>query len=233
MKNTLHVAGLTVQVSRKNIKTLRLSVHPPYGDVLMSVPIYATENDVKTMIVSKFKWIEKQKEKVQNLPPEVEKKYVSGESHYFRGMKYTLKVVEHFGKNRVSISNDGLLSLYVNPESTLEIKHKLLTDWYRQQLKLSIESLLIKWQPIVGKQVNFYGVKKMKTRWGSCNIAKARIWLNLELIKKSPECLEYVLVHELVHLHERYHNHNFKSLMTKYLPDWKQKEATLTSEAYY
>ena len=120
--------------------------------------------------------------------------------------------------------------LLVSPNTTKENRALVLNNWYRQQLKKIIPDLLEKWQPIVGKEVKSWGVKKMKTKWGSCNIAERRIWINLELAKKSPECLEYILVHELVHLYERQHNDNFRYLMDKFLPQWLQSRDTLKSE---
>ena len=141
-----------------------------------------------------------------------------------------MEVIERRGRHEILISDGNILQLFVNSGTDTEKRLKVLTEWYREQLKGKIPDLLNKWQPIIGKQVNDCRIKKMKTRWGSCNITKGRIWLNLELAKKPIECLEYVLVHELVHLWERYHNEKFRAYMDKYLPQWQEYSDMLNRE---
>ncbi len=139
-------------------------------------------------------------------------------------------VVERSGRHSVILKNNTKIVLYVSPNTSKENRALVVNNWYRQQLKKAVPVLLDKWQAIIGKQVDDWRVKKMKTKWGSCNIAAKRIWINLELAKKSPECLEYILVHELVHLHERHHNEKFMRLMDKFLPNWRLTRDVLKSE---
>ena len=224
------VSDIPVEIVRKNIKNIHLGVYPPEGNVRISVPSHITNENVRLAIVSRLSWIKKRQEEFKKQPRQTEREYVAGESHYFQGKRYILEVVERNGKHSFSLKNNARMLLHVSSNTTKENRALVVNNWYRQQLKKIIPDLLEKWQPIVGKEVKSWGVKKMKTKWGSCNIADRRIWINLELAKKSPECLEYILVHELVHLHERQHNDNFRYLMDKYLPQWRQCRDTLKSE---
>jgi predicted metal-dependent hydrolase len=146
---------------------------------------------------------------------------VGGESHYFLGRRYRLRVTEHEGPNEVILKGNSGLVLRVRPGTSRDKREKILNGWYRRHMKSIILDLIQKWQPVIGVEIADWGVKKMKTRWGSCNVRDHRVWLNLELAKKSPHCLEYVLVHEMVHLLERYHNDRFKSLMDQFMPLWR------------
>jgi len=217
----LTVNGIKVQVIRKNIKNLHLVVYPPDGNVRVTVPNHITDDNVRLAVVSKLNWINKQKKNFEKQPRQTERQYVSGECHYFFGERCRLEVIERSGKHEVILSKSGKLKLFVSTNTSVANKGKLLNEWYRTELKKRAPDLVEKWQPIIGKEVAEWGIKKMKTRWGSCNINKKRIWLNLELAKKPVECLEYVLVHEMVHLFERYHNDNFKAYMDKFLPKWR------------
>lgn len=224
------VSDIPVEIVRKNTKNIHLGVYPPEGNVRISVPSHITNENVRLAIVSRLSWIKKRQEEFKKQPRQTEREYVAGESHYFQGKRYILEVVERNGKHSFSLKNNARMLLHVSPNTTKENHALVVNNWYRQQLKKIIPDLLEKWQPIVGKEVKSWGVKKMKTKWGSCNIADRRIWINLELAKKSPECLEYIVVHELVHLHERQHNDNFRSLMDKFLPQWRQFRDKLKSE---
>jgi predicted metal-dependent hydrolase len=141
-----------------------------------------------------------------------------------------MEVIERHGNHEVIIINNSIIQLFVNPGTSHKNRALVLTEWYREQLKLKIPDLLNRWQSIIGEQVADWGIKKMKTKWGSCNIKERRIWLNLELAKKPIECLEYVLVHELVHLLERHHNERFQAYMDQYLPHWRQCREILNRE---
>jgi predicted metal-dependent hydrolase len=155
---------------------------------------------------------------------------VSGESHYVFGKRYRLEVIERRGRHEIRLKNHSILQLFVNPGTSTANRKRVLTEWYRQQLKDRIPDLLNKWEEVIGKPALVWGVKRMKTKWGSCNITQQRIWLNLELAKKPPECLEYVVVHEMTHLLERHHGDRFKSLMDRYLPQWRQYRDVLQRE---
>ena len=227
---TLVVSGIPVQVVRKPIKNLHLSVCPPDGHVRLAVPLHMTDDNVRLAVITRLSWIKKQQANFQAQPRQSEREMVTGESHYVFGKRYRLEVIERRGRHEVIIKNNSTLQLFVNPSTSTQNRALVLTEWYRQQLKARIPDLLTHWEPLVGRQVSDWGIKKMKTKWGSCNISQRRIWLNLELAKKPIECLEYVLVHELVHLLERHHSDRFKTYMDKYLPQWQRCRDILKRE---
>ncbi len=224
------VSGLSVQVIRKKIKNLHLSVCPPDGNVRVSAPLQTSNENVRLAVISRLSWIKKRRAEFEKQPRQSERQYANGESHYYKGRRYILDVVERPGLHTLEIKNNAKMVLTVRPGTAKENRAQVMNDWYRERLKEAVPELLKKWQPIVGKQVSGWRIQKMKTKWGSCNISEQRILLNLELAKKSPECLEYILVHELVHLHERYHNDNFRRLMDKFMPKWRVSRDMLKSE---
>ena len=219
-----------MQVVRKAIKNLHLSVCPPDGHVRLAVPLHMTDDNVRLAVITRLSWIKKQQANFQAQPRQSEREIVTGESHYVFGKRYRLEVIERRGRHEVIIKNNSTLQLFVNPSTSTQPRALVLTEWYRQQLKARIPDLLTHWEPLVGRQVSDWGIKKMKTKWGSCNISQRRIWLNLELAKKPIECLEYVMVHELVHLLERHHSDRFKAYMDKYLPQWQRCRDILKRE---
>lgn len=224
------VSEVPVEIVRKDIKNIHLGVYPPEGKVRISVPRHVTDDNVRLAVVSRLPWIRKRQEELRKQPRQTEREYVTGESHYFKGRRYVLQVVESPGKHQLDLKSSAKMVLRVQSETSKEGRARAVNAWYRQQLKSDVAKLLEIWQPIIGKEVRGWGVKKMKTKWGSCNIADRRIWINLELAKKSPECLEYILVHELVHLHERHHNDKFLRLMDNYLPQWRKSRDVLKSQ---
>lgn len=215
------VSDLTVEVVRKNIKNLHLGVYPPNGRVRVATPLLISDEAVRLAVIGKLGWIKRQQAKFEAQPRQSQREMVSGESHYFLGRRYRLRVVETNAQVKVVLQGNTVLELHVRPATTTEERERALQSWYREQLKLLIPPLLAKWQPVLGVVANDWGVKKMKTRWGSCNIRARRVWFNLELVKKPAQCLEYVVVHELLHLLERNHNDRFKALMDAYLPHWR------------
>ena len=224
------VADIPVEIVRKNIKNLHLGVYPPEGKVRVSVPEHITDENVRLAVVDKLAWIKKQQTEFGKQPRQNKRQFVVGESHYFQGRRYLLDVVERYGRHKVVLTSNAKLTLHVRPETRVENRKRVMTEWYRTHLKSVIPTLLRKWEPIIGIRAAKWRVQKMKTKWGSCNPAKRTISLNLELAKKSPECLEYILVHELVHLHERHHNENFRQLMDKFMPKWRLYRDTLKNE---
>ena len=221
-KTTITVNGIAVQVVRKAIKNLHLAVYPPDGHVRVAVPEHVTDDNVRLAVISKLSWIKQQQKDFEAQPRQSERRYISGECHYFFGKRCRLEVIERTGKHEVALQQSGKLQMFVNCNTSAANKEKLLNEWYRVELKKRVPELIEKWQPVVGEEVADWGVKKMKTKWGSCNIQQRRIWLNLELAKKPVECLEYILVHEMTHLLERNHNDAFKRFMDKTLPKWRR-----------
>lgn len=223
----LKVAGISVEVIRKDIKNLHLSVLPPDGRVRLSAPQHISDDRVRAAVSARLAWIKKQQSEFASQPRQGERELVTGETHYLWGKRYRLEVLERNGKHEVRRKNGNKLQLRVKPGTILENRQKVMSDWYRQQLKDCIPALLAKWQAKIGVEVDAWCVKKMKTKWGSCNIGARRIWLNLDLAQKPPECLEYILVHELVHLRERTHSERFKVYMDEFLPNWRLRREVL------
>lgn len=217
----ISVGSLQVDVVRKEIKNLHLAVYPPEGRVRIATPINTDDDAVRLFVISKMGWIKKHIEQFQKQERQTERHYISGESHYFRGQRYLLKVIEHAHPPKVVIRNKKYIDLYVRPNSTIEQRGKVLTEWYRAELKIAIPPMIEKWEQIMNVKVNDWRVKLMKVKWGTCNIAQKRIWLNLELAKKPQRSLEYIIVHEMTHLLERHHNARFKAYMDKFLPNWR------------
>lgn len=228
-KTMISVNGIDVEVVRKAIKNLHLGVYPPEGHVRVAVPEHVTDDNIRLAVISKLSWIKRQQQAFKDQPRQSERRYVSGECHYFLGKRYRLELIEQVGKPEIKLLKSGKLKMCVRHGTSVEDREKLLSSWYREELKHMIPELLDKWQPIVCRQASAWGIKKMKTKWGSCNIEQRRIWLNLELAKKPPECLEYILVHELVHLYERNHNQRFKELLDQFLPNWRTSKKTLNT----
>ena len=221
------VRGLKVDVVRKDIKNLHLGVYPPEGRVRVAAPLRVNDEAIRLAVISKLPWIKRQQNRFLSQERQSEREYVYRENHYFFGQRYLLNVIEHAGQSRVEIQNKTRIDLYVPPGSDELKREQVLLAWYRRELKDLIPSLIKKWEEIIGVTVEDWGVKKMKTKWGSCNINERRIWLNLELAKKPVECLEYVVVHEMVHLLERNHNDRYKQLMDQFMPQWRQNRDIL------
>ncbi len=220
-KVELFVSGIKVQVIRKPIKNLHIGVYPPNGSVRVAVPIHITNENVRLAVISKLGWIKKQQAGFWAQQRQSQREMVTGESHYVWGKRYLLDVVERAGKHEVVIKNNKRLTLFVNPNTTRSKRELVLNEWYRDALKERIPELIAKWEPIIGVSVAHWSIKRMKTRWGSCNVGTGRIWLNLELAKKPRECLEYILVHEMVHLLVHHHNDQFRAYMNKFMPQWR------------
>ncbi len=215
------IGSLSVEVVRKDIKNLHLGVYPPNGRVRVATPLVVSDEAVRLAVIGKLGWIRKQKAKFAGQPRQSQREMVNGESHYFLGQRYRLRVHEHDGPARVALRGVASLDLFVRPGTSSKQREVVLLHWHREQLKAMIPPLLEKWQLILGVHVTDWGIKKMKTKWGSCNPAAERLWFNLELAKKPLPCLEYIVVHELVHLHERNHTERFTALMEAHMPKWR------------
>lgn len=220
-KHQITVNNITVEVVRKAIKNLHLGVYPPHGRVRVAAPLAVSDDAVRLAVIGKLAWIKRQQAKFEAQPRQSRREMVRGESHYFLGQRYRLRVIEHHGAGKVVARNNASIDLYVRPETSADQREQVLQRWYREQLKALVPSLLEKWQVVLGVEVADWGVKKMKTKWGACTIDARRIWINLELAKKPVQCLEYIIIHELVHLIERHHNDQFRKLMDQFMPQWR------------
>lgn len=221
------VNGLHVEVLRKDIKNLHLRVYPPDGRVRISVPKRLSTESIVEVVERRFGWIKKQQEKLAAQPIWPRYSYESGEIHDFRGDSYLLNVIFSEGPSMVRLNNNGTIDLIVRNEATTSHREKVLLEWYRQALRESVPPLIYAWQAALDVEVAQWRIKHMKTRWGSCNVAAKRVWLSLELAKKSPDCLEYVVVHELAHLIEKSHGRRFIEVMDSVLPTWRKLKAEL------
>lgn len=215
------VRNIKIDVIKKDIKNLHLAVYPPTGRVRIATPLDVDDEQVRLFAVSKLGWIKKHRKNFAEQKRQTKREYISGESHYFEGRRYLLNVIYRKGKPKVEIRNKTHIDLYVREKSSLEQREKVLTEWYRENLKEKIPPLIEKWQKKIGAELNDWQVKKMRTKWGTCNTEAKRILFNLELAKKPHYCLEYIVVHELVHFIERHHNDRYVSLMNKFLPNWR------------
>ena len=223
------IGNISIDVVKKDIKNLHLGVYPPNGRVRIASPLKVDDEAVRLFAISKMAWIKKQQLKFETQQRQSERQFVSGESHYYKGRRYLLNVIYHNAAPKIIIRNKTYIDLYVRDGSTIEQREKVMAEWYRRQLKEQMPAMIDKWQKIIGVQLNNWGIKKMKTKWGTCTIASSRIWLNLELAKKSEHCLEYIIAHEMVHLLERKHNDRFVEYMDKFMPKWRIYKDELNS----
>jgi predicted metal-dependent hydrolase len=215
------IGNTTIDVIRKDIKNLHLAVYPPNGRVRIAAPLSFDDEAVRLFAVSKLTWVKKQQTKYRDQERQTEREYVSGENHYFKGRRYILRVKQARTRQEVVIRNKTYIELYMRESSTKEERERVMTEWYRKQLKMQIPALMEKWEKITGVEVKTWGVKQMKTKWGSCNIGAGRVWINLELAKKPVHSLEYIILHEMLHIKERNHNERFIGYMDRYMPRWR------------
>jgi len=221
----LQLGDIIIDVEQKDIKNIHLSVYPPAGKVRIAAPLRMDLDTIRVYALSKLNWIRKQQAKLRGQDRETPREFLNRESHYYNGKRFLLEVVEFEAPPKIELKHSTLI-LYVRPATPIEKRQRIIDEWYRAQLKIVLLELIEKWEKKLNVKVNEYGIKKMKTKWGTCNHEAKRIWLNLELAKKPPECLEYIVVHEMVHLLERKHNDNFTTIMDYHLPKWRfYKEA--------
>ncbi|MBH1941786.1 M48 family metallopeptidase [Mobilitalea sibirica] len=229
----LTINNIPIEIERKKIKNMYLRILPPDGRIHISVPNKIPEEAIKNFVISKRDWIKKQQQRIKQrqemLPERSDPDYVSGEEVFLWGRKYLLQIRYDERYNQVELRDNDLIIMVKDNEkdcTTLQ-RRKLLNEYYRKALNREIPPLMEKWQAVIGVQAKEWRIRDMKTRWGTCNIRDKRIWLSLNLAKKPLDCLEYVVVHELVHLLEKSHNHVFKAYMNQYLPQWRLLKFTL------
>ena len=219
MNTIIKLDDVEAEVAHKRIRNIHLRVLPPDGKVRISAPFRTKNEVIYKFAYSKLNWIKKQRIRISNNTHE-SFQYINQETHYFRGRKYQLKVQEKKGRPAVQLLNDWIV-LQVPEGADMETRRVALQDWYHLQLEILIPPLITKWESTLNVSVERFSIRSMKTRWGSCTPKTRRIRINLELIKRAPECLEYIVVHELVHMLEASHNNKFKTLMDKFYPKWK------------
>ena len=222
----IKLGEIVVDVELKDIKNVHLSVYPPKGRVRIAAPRRMTMDTIRIYAISKLSWIKKQQLKFKAQVREAPREFLTKEGHYYLGSRYLLKVAVHDAPPEISIKHKTI-EMRVRPAASKEKRQVLMDEWYRAQLKELLPPVIAKWEKRMGVQLNEFAIKKMKTKWGTCNREARRIWLNLELAKKPFACIEYIVVHEMVHLLERNHNDRFVAFMDRFLPEWKELKKEL------
>lgn len=226
MTESIQLGDLTIEVTRKAVKNVHLSVHPPAGHITLVAPTSTRLEVARAYAISKLGWIRAQQEKLQAQARETPRQFVERESHYLWGRRYLLSVVEKEAKPGVKLDHRRI-TLMVRPGSSAQKREEVIHDWQRALLHEVIPTLIQKWQPLLGVTVNGYFLQRMKTKWGSCNHRAGTIRLNTELVKKPKDLLEYVVVHEMLHLIEPTHSPRFISLLDTHYPSWREARAEL------
>lgn len=216
----LKLGNIEIEVEQKNIKNIHLSVYPPKGRVRIAAPSKMDMDTVRIFAISKLQWIKDQQKVLLEQDREPKREFLERESHYFLGKRYLLRIHELDAPPKVEIDHKNI-HLYIRPNTKSEKRSQIVDEWYRSQLKSITPKLVSKWEKKIMVQSNDLRIKKMRTKWGTCNTEAKRVWLNLELAKKPKECIEYIIVHELVHLLERSHNQRFVKFMDQFMPKWR------------
>lgn len=224
----LTVRGINVDIVYKDIKNLHIGVYPPMGRVRVAAPARLDEEQIRLAVIQRLPWIKRQRQQLQDAARQSPREMVTGESHYVWGTRHRLKVIQRPGRAHVEVDGDRLL-MYVPEGTDTDARVKLLQDWQRQQLRLALAPVIAKWEPNIERKVLRWSIRRMKTKWGSCNRQTGHIWFNLELAKKHPLCLEYIVVHEMTHLLERHHGEHYTKLMDGFLPDWRRRRDELNN----
>lgn len=227
MARQVKLGDLALDVILKDIKNVHLSVHPPTGRVTISAPLRMSLNTIRVFAISKLGWIKQQQRKLREQERETPREYLDRESHYVWGRRYLLKV-EQDTVDKIELKHSKMI-LHIDSRRDHDAKQAIVARWYRDQIKDAVPDLLAKWQPLLGVKVERVFVQKMKTKWGSCNRSKRSIRLNTDLAKKPRRCLEYIVLHEMVHLIERHHNARFRKYMDQFLPQWHSYQSELNS----
>ncbi len=220
MATQIKLGDIAVDVVLKDIKNVHLSVHPPTGRVRISAPSRMTIDNIRAFAISKLGWIKQQQQKLQRQERETPREYLDRESHYVWGRRYLLTVIEDQATPGVKLKHSEMI-LRVRPGTEVELRRAIVALWYREQIKATVPALIAKWELMMHVKVDRVFVQKMKTKWGSCNPATRSIRLNTDLAKKPHGCLEYIVVHEMVHMLERHHNDRFRAYLDQFMPQWR------------
>lgn len=226
----LSVGGLRIDVIRKPIKNLHVGVYPPHGRVRVAAPLSVSDEAVRLAVVTRLPWIKRQRARFAGQPRQSERAYVSGETHYFMGRPHRLRLIDGAAAGHVHIRNSKALDLFVRTGSDRATRERVFLGWYREELRSLATPMIEKWAAKLVLPLPIWGIKRMKTKWGACNVDAGRIWLNLELVKKPHQSLEYVVVHELVHFLERQHSDRFVSILDQAIPTWRLLRDELNAE---
>lgn len=220
MNTWFQLGDVRIDVVRKDIKNLHLSILPPSGRVRITAPERMSMDAVRVFAVNKLPWIRRQQQKLREQERETPREYLERESHYVWGQRYLLTVKEADQPPSVELSHHRLM-LQVRQGTAGARRQEIVEEWYREELRAAATPLIEKWQRIMGVEVRRFFVQRMKTRWGSCNPSAGSIRLNTYLARKPRECLEYIIIHEMAHFIEHTHNAQFVELMDRFMPKWQ------------
>lgn len=226
MAETIHLGEIAIAVRRKNIKHVHLSVYPPEGRVTLVAPAGTRLEVVRAYAVSRLGWIRDQQTRLRAQARETPRRFIERESHNLWGRRYLLSVIEAEAKPFVRLSHRRIM-LHVRPGASRAKREAVMHQWHKALLHDAVPALIRRWQPKLGVEVGGYFLQRMKTKWGSCNHRARHIRLNTELVKKPKDLLEYVVVHEMLHLIAPTHSEQFLRLMTKHYPTWREARAEL------
>jgi len=226
-QSLLRVGGIEAVVLYKPVKNLHLNVLPPLGKVRVTAPQNMNDDAIRTFLATRISWIKKMQAKFKGQERQSPREYVSGETYYFFGKKYKLEVLETETTSNVEIKGKTKILLIIRPKANVLKREEIMQSWYRNELRKFLEKAINKWEKKIGVKACSYGIRRMKTRWGTCNHKKKNILFNLELAKKPERCIEYVVLHELLHLIEEKHSDKFIALLNKYMPKWKNEKEEL------
>ena len=226
MGQTLRLGEVELDVVQKDIKHVHLSVYPPNGRVRVSAPQHMSLDTIRVFVISKLVWIKQEQRKLRSQERETPREFLDRESHYVWGQRYLLEMLEREAAPQVDLQPRALV-LQVRPGANKAKRAEVLAHWYREQIRQALPELTAVWEPRLGVSVERFFVQHMKTKWGGCTPATGTIRLNTELAKKPRECLEYILVHEMMHLLEPSHNDRFQRLMDQFMPMWRERRVEL------
>jgi predicted metal-dependent hydrolase len=226
MATKIQLGSIEAEVILKDIQNVHLSVHPPAGRVRIAAPARMNLDTIRVFAISKLGWIKQQQKALAEQQRETQREYIGRESHYVWGKRYLLSVVEQDAPPSISLQHSKMI-LRIRPGTDAAKRHEITEQWYRDQVRASVPELIERWSPVLGVRVTRFAIQRMRTRWGSCNPHAGSIRLNTDLAKKPPQCLEYIVVHEMMHLLEPTHNARFVALMDQFMPQWHHHRQTL------
>lgn len=225
----IDISTIQVEIRKRNVKSLRIGVFPPSGRVRVTAPLNYDQNLIESVVIKKLNWIRRQQENLKKQERLTPRQAISGESYFYKGKKYKLFVVDGSTRGSLTIRNSSRMELSISSDAKEASRLNIINNFYRNALQDELDNLVPKLSQKMGLKIECYSIRKMKNRWGSCDPKKKRITVNIELIKKNPACLNYIIIHELVHLLEAKHNRRFKELMDIYLPNWRYFRDILNS----
>jgi predicted metal-dependent hydrolase len=231
--HVLAIDEFQVEVDRKEIKNMHLSVYPPHGRIHVAAPSYVDDEAIRLFVMSRKPWILKQVRELSEQERESQRQFISGESHYLFGRRYILRVIDQVGPSKISVCGNTHIEFRVDSSRDRFQRETFFKEWYREQLREVVRPLVSKWSKELGVEVEDWDIRQMKTKWGSCNVSGKSLLFNLELAKQPYHCIEYIVVHELTHLIERNHNVTFFDLLKDALPNWEHRKAELNKRLPY